>query len=76
MDTIQYKIERLRDSVINKFKSKQHILKLQNLSDEEKRKQLALKNYNAGYGGKRKKRKSIKKKKNVKKRKNTKRKRI
>jgi hypothetical protein len=76
MDTIKNKMVELRDSVINKFKSKQYILKLQNLSDEEKRKQLALENYDTGYGGKRKKRKSVKKKKNVKKRKNTKRKRI
>ena len=76
MDTIKNKMVELRDSVINKFKSKQYILKLQNLSDEEKRKQLALENYDAGSGGKRKKRKSVKKKKNVKKRKNTKRKRI
>jgi hypothetical protein len=77
MDTIKNKMVELRDSVINKFKSKQDLLKVQNLSDEEKQRLLALEIYNAQkHGGKRKKRKTIKKKKNVKKRKNTKRKRI
>jgi len=76
MDTIKNKMVELRNSVINKFNDVQGFFKREKIPDEEKRKQLALENYNANYGGKRKKRKSIKKKKNVKKRKNTKRKRI
>jgi hypothetical protein len=76
MDTIKYKMEELCNSVINKFNHVQGFFKREKIPDEEKRKKLALENYNANYGGKRKKRKSIKKKKNVKKRKNTKRKRI
>jgi hypothetical protein len=69
-ETLDEEIRNLFTNVISKFEKEQRFFK------HEKQQEKIQENREAVYGGKRKKRKSIKKKKNVKKRKNTKRKRI